>query len=127
MKPLDDFAQSLGFKDATAVHYWICDVGKSVAALREQFNPKDHYEFLQDINDQILEELQIPDFLRGEEGISCYVFFEQYAYIRYKDFGLKDKEGNVRRSLENNMEAIYAEGSPLHTMAKMVMILTGIS
>ena len=127
INPLEHFSQELGFNNAMEAHEWLVEIGSAIEGLIESFSPSDHLGFLRDITDQILVDEGIHGNLTSERGYSCYLFFEQTAYIRYKDFAKEDKYGNTTKSLEGNKAAVYAEGSAIHLLAKMVMVLTSIS
>ena len=125
--PLDHFSQELGFASAMEAHEWLVEIGEAIEGLIEEFTPKDHLGFLREITTHILADEGIQGNLTSERGYSCYLFFEQTAYIRYVDFAKMDKHGNTVKSLDGNKAAVYAEGSAIHLLAKMVMVLTSIS
>lgn len=125
--PLEDFSKDLGFEDAMDAHMWLVDLGESIEGLLDEFSPNDHLGFLREMTDNVLVDLGIEGKLTSDRGYMCFLFFEQAAYIRYKDYAKLDKNGNTARSLNGNKAAIYAEGSAIHILAKMVMVLTSIS
>jgi hypothetical protein len=125
--PLEAFSKDLGFEDAMDAHMWLVDLGEAIEGLLDEFSPNDHLGFLREMTDHVLADLGIEGKLASDRGYMCYLFFEQAAYIRYKDYAKLDKNGKTQRSLNGNKAAIYAEGSAIHILAKMVMVLTSIS